>query len=129
MEAVLVQLYRIASSPKAFPGPILPRTLCSLITSNSPSAATYKWAPAKQIVDLILQQHSVIYLFIATLITYWGLIWLNVQSLAKCTTETFLVNIFGSTGISARKTTIIFSFSVLGYVLFELTRWNVLPRS
>lgn len=46
MEAVLVQLYNIASSPKAFPGPMWPSTLSSLITSKSPLAETNKCTPA-----------------------------------------------------------------------------------
>lgn len=46
MEAVRVQLYRMASSPNALPGPILPNTFPSFMTSNSPSAETYKWEPA-----------------------------------------------------------------------------------
>lgn len=46
MDAVLVQLYKMASSPNALHEPIFPRTLLSLITSNSPSAETNKCAPA-----------------------------------------------------------------------------------
>ncbi|XP_046812061.1 A-agglutinin anchorage subunit [Lucilia cuprina] len=45
MEAVLVQLYNIANSPKAFPGPMIPNILPFFSTSNSPSAETYKCAP------------------------------------------------------------------------------------
>ena len=47
IDAVRVQLYNIASSPKALPAPIRPSTLLSFITSNSPSADTYKCAPVE----------------------------------------------------------------------------------
>lgn len=40
-EAVLVQLYRIASSPNAFPAVIFPKTLLFFRTSNSPSVDKY----------------------------------------------------------------------------------------
>lgn len=42
IEAVLVQLYKIANSPNALPGPIVPSICWSFTTWNSPSADTYK---------------------------------------------------------------------------------------
>lgn len=45
MDAVRRQLYKMASSPKAFPAGSVPRTLSFTIISNSPSADTNKWLP------------------------------------------------------------------------------------
>jgi hypothetical protein len=67
MDAVRVQLYKMASSPNALPGPILPNTFSSFMTSNSPSAETYKWEPAKkkckQFCVTHFQLHKYIYVF------------------------------------------------------------------
>ena len=41
-DAVRVQLYKIASSPKARPAAIFPKALLSFNTSNSPSAENKK---------------------------------------------------------------------------------------
>lgn len=46
IEANLLALYRIASSPKATPGPKVLTTLPSFITSKFPVADTYKFDPA-----------------------------------------------------------------------------------
>lgn len=45
IEAVRLQLYKIASSPKALPDANVPKVLPFTWISNSPSADTYKWFP------------------------------------------------------------------------------------